>query len=236
MCIWARDLTVDAGGKRILDHVSLHVPRQRLVAIIGPNGSGKTTLLRALAGIISHEGQVRVCEPYSYMPAQPQVDPLALSVDVVKAGLYGSQGSLEEAMDWARKLGVDELVYRRFSTLSSGEKRLVCILRALARRPIALLLDEPLSFLDVSNQALVLRVLREYARLRGASVIVTTHELHYLSYFDEILLLDGGRVRFQGPPEELGEEVIEDVYGVKVVMLKPGVFVPAELLGKASAR
>lgn len=236
MCIIAKELSVEAAGFIILDSIQLSIPPSRLAAIIGPNGSGKTTLLRALAGVVGYKGKTQVCKPHSYMPAQPQIDPLALAIDVVKAGLYGASGGLDEAIRWAPRLGVEGLLHKRFSILSSGEKRLVCLLRALARRPRALLLDEPLSFLDVSNQALVLRVLREYAQARSAAVLVSTHELHYLSYFDEIIVLDRGRTRFQGPPEKLGEDVVEEVYGVKVKMLRPGVFVPAELLGEASVR
>ncbi len=236
MCVEARGLTVEAGGRKILDGIEVRVERGELAAIIGPNGSGKTTLLRALSGTTRYRGSVEVCKPHSYMPAQPEVDPLALSIDVIRAGLYGTGSTVRDAEPWATKLGVEALLYRRFSTLSSGEKRLICLVRALARKPKALLLDEPLSFLDVSNQALALRTLREYATSRRAAILVSTHEIHYLSYFDKVVLISGGRIRYAGPPSGMEEETLESVYGVPVVMLRPGVFIPRDLIEGASVR
>jgi len=225
VCLAARQLTVTAGGETILGPIDFSVPPSTLAAVIGPNGSGKTTLLRAAAGLIAYRGSIEACDKPAYMPAVPQVDPLALALDVLKAGLYGSSVGVEQAVEEAEKLGVGSLLERMFHTLSSGEKRLVCIARALSRRSRLLLLDEPLAFLDVSNQARVLRALRDYAREKRAAVLASTHELHYLRFFDHVILLRGGSKAYEGPPGGLDKSLLEEVYGVELEEPAPGVYV-----------
>jgi len=225
VCLSATRLRVEAGGATILGPIDFSVPPATLAAVIGPNGSGKTTLLRAAAGLTRYKGRVDTCDRPAYMPAVPQVDPLALARDVLKAGLYGAPASFEHAVEQARTLGVEWLLERMFHTLSSGEKRLVCIARALARRSKLALLDEPLAFLDVSNQARVLQVLRDYARGRGAAVLASTHELHYIRFFDHVIVLEGGRKRYEGPPEGLSKDLLEEIYGVELEEPAPGVYV-----------
>ena len=218
--VHVKGLTVYAGGRRILGVEEINWG-QGMHGIIGPNGSGKTTLLRALSGIIEYKGIVEVCgrrprdvrSMISYMPSTPLVDPLARAGDVIEAGLYGvSRGlDVEEA---AEILGIRHLLGRRFSTLSGGEQRLVCIARAIARRPRLLLLDEPLSFLDLKNSVKVLRLLRELSR--RITVIITSHEIEYVSVFDDILVLKEGSPAYKGPSSSVPKRVLEEVYGVSI--------------------
>ena len=235
-CLTVENLTVEYSGRRVLGPISWK-PEGRLVGIIGPNGVGKTTLLMAIAGVTHRKGRVSTCSRPAFMPAQPMVDPLARVRDVIAAGLYGVSPDPNHVSHIIERMGIEGFLDRRFGSLSSGEKRLVCIARTLARKSKVVLLDEPLSFLDVSNQARVLQVLREYAEMVEGVVLATTHELHYLVYFDTILLLFKGRVAYSGDPASLGGEVLERVYGVEIEMLHPGIFVPKPLLeGRPSGR
>ncbi|MCE4624612.1 MAG: ABC transporter ATP-binding protein [Desulfurococcales archaeon] len=218
--VQVKGLTVHAGGLRILGVEELSWGRG-MHGVIGPNGSGKTTLLRTLSGVIDYRGTVEVCghspkearSMVSYMPSTPVVDPLARARDVIEAGLYGvSRGlDIEEA---AEILGVRHLLDRRFSTLSGGEQRLVCIARAIARRPRLLLLDEPLSFLDLKNSVKVLRLLRELSS--KITVIATSHEVEYVSVFDDILVLRDGSPAYIGASSNIPRGVLEEVYGVGI--------------------
>lgn len=208
-------------GARILDNVSLRIGRG-IHGLIGPNGAGKTTLLKAVAGIIEYEGRIlynsKVMDSLTvaYSPATPIVDPLALVKDVLKAGVYNSRGSFKTAIGFLKRLGLGSYLERRYSSLSSGEQRLVWIARTLGRLARIVLLDEPLSFLDVRNQYVLLNALREYVEEYNAVILLTTHEIHYVWYFDTVSVLDNGRLVYSGPPSSLRREALEAAYGVKL--------------------
>ena len=116
--------------------------------------------------------------------------------------------------------------------LSSGERQLVFIARALAQEPNLLLLDEPTSHLDIGHQAKVLGLIRRLNRERGLTVLVVLHDLNLASqYCDRLLLLSNGLLSKEGTPEEvLTYPIIEEVYHTAVVVAKspvsarPGVF------------
>ncbi len=237
----ARGLEVRAGGRVLVRAESLRLG-PGLHALIGPNGAGKTSLLRALAGIVSYRGEVKVCgdrspaearELLGYMPAYPEVDLLARAGNVIEAGTYGASASDGEILWAARLAGVEALLDRRFITLSGGERRLVCLARVLARRPRILLLDEPLSFLDLKNVASVIGLLRSIARA-GRVVVVAGHELQYLSAFDTVTLVSRGKTVYTGAPEDIPLSLLERVYETRLVEARVGgfrVILPGEIFG-----
>ena len=222
-----RDVTVKTNrDKEIIRGITLQLDKG-IHAIAGPNGAGKTTLLKAIAGIQDHSGTVEYCgektseirSKISYMPATPVIDPLATVYDVLRAGLYNSRGNLEYAVKYLKLLRIDHLLHRRFTSLSSGEQRLVCLTRALARVPSLLLLDEPLSFLDVRNQVAVIKLLRRYSMERDAVVLLTTHEIHYLWAFDTVTIISEGSLAYHGDPSSLSKDLLERVYGIELMRM-----------------
>lgn len=239
-----RGLEVRAGGRLLVSVESLRLG-PGLHAIIGPNGAGKTSLLRALAGVVPYRGEASICGRRSpaeardiigYMPAYPEVDLLAMARNVIEAGLYGSRAG-EDSVVWASRLvGVDGLLDRRFSTLSGGERRLVCLARVLARRPKVLLLDEPLSFLDLKNVARVIGLLRGIAG-DGRIVLVAGHELQYLSAFDTVTVVSRGATVYSGRPEEVPLALLEEVYETRLVEARVKgfrVILPGEIFGSTT--
>ncbi|MCE4609006.1 MAG: ABC transporter ATP-binding protein [Desulfurococcales archaeon] len=224
------DLEVSMNGTRIL-YVNKYTVEKGLHLILGPNGAGKTTLLKVLSGILSpSKGIVTICgdkpdkirDMIGYLPALPEVDPLATVENVIEAGLYGSSIEDEsEAVEEAIQLvGISRLLGRRFTTLSSGEQRLVCAARVLARRPRILLLDELFNFLDISNKERVFRIVREYTVRNNAITLVTTHEIYYAGLFDTVTVLRRGEVMFHGRPGNLGEDVLRSAYGIDILSLR----------------
>ena len=203
-----------------LGPVDLEVREGTVAALIGPNASGKTTLLRLLAGVLRlRSGRVSACgheagpggrvdgeRVASYLPAAPQADPWARVGEILEAAGAGEPG-------W---LGVPSR--RRFGELSSGQKRLVCLARALGRARPLLLADEPTAFLDVARQALVLGLLRRHAE-EGGVVIAAMHELHLVETLaDVVVVVSGGRIVASGPPGEvLNPSLLSRVYGVELV-------------------
>ncbi len=224
--IYIKELNVKVENKVILDISNISF-RPGIHAVIGPNGAGKTTLLNVLAGIITPpDSSVSVCgqkpehsrDIIGYLPAMPMVDLLATVENVIEAGLYRARtvNSTENIYKYSKKLGVDRLLTRRFSTLSSGEQKLVCIARVLAREPLILLLDEPFSFLDVSNQVKIFKTIESYTSENNAISIITTHEIHYIDLFDTVTLLKKGRLLYSGMPSELRSELLSEAYGITV--------------------
>ena len=219
-----KNISVKANGRVILDNVSFAFG-PGLNAIVGPNGAGKSTLLKAIAGLTGYTGEIRFCGSRieslrgraSYMPATPVVDPLATVRDVLEAGLYGTSLSVEAALGVLEEFLPLGYSSRRFLTLSSGEQRLVCIARALARNSRVVLLDEPLSFLDVKNQVKILNYIKKYAERSKAIVLAAIHEIHYLHAFQRIMLLDKGKACFQGTTNDLKRELIENIYDLKLL-------------------
>ena len=217
-------ISVKANGRVILSDISFAFG-PGLNAIVGPNGAGKSTLLKVIAGLTGYTGKLRFCGSkieslkgrVSYMPATPVVDPLATVRDVLEAGLYGTSQSTEAALGILEEFLPLEYFTRRFLTLSSGEQRLVCIARALARNSRVVLLDEPLSFLDVKNQVKILNYIKKYTREYSAIVLAAIHEIHYLHAFQRIMLIDGGKAYFQGTTNDLKRELIEKIYGIEIL-------------------
>jgi iron complex transport system ATP-binding protein len=114
---------------------------------------------------------------------------------------------------------LEDFALRPVNQLSGGEAQKVMIARALAQEPEILLLDEPLSNLDLKNQIEVMRLLVRAVRQRGLSAILSVHDLNLaLRFADFFLLLKDGKVHAFATREAINAEVIEEVYGVKVIL------------------
>ena len=226
----------DTSGGWSLKIASLAVAPGEVLGFIGPNGSGKSTLLRLGAGIIEpsagriwlgdvplHEmDRPAVARRLGYLPqsVRPQFDLTAL--EVVSLGrrphLQGlgflrtqDRAAVENAMQMTETRHLSD---RLLSELSEGERQRVLLASILAQEPRILLLDEPTSALDIHHQVLFFQRLRALADA-GMAVLVVTHDLNLASLFcDRLVLLDGGKVRSQGPPERvIRETVLTATYG-----------------------
>ncbi|WP_052296980.1 ABC transporter ATP-binding protein [Pyrolobus fumarii] len=198
--------------------VSLSAPESAVTVILGPNGAGKTTLLRSLAGIYRVD-KGRVLAYGMDVASARRRGILILSPD--EAGLYPrltgwehvrlveriygcSWDGLEEAVEL---LGLGRVMGERVSRYSRGMRRKLQLIMALASCARVLLLDEPLSGLDIVSLRGASRLLRIVAEREGRAVIVTTHELWLAERLaDYIVVLESGRVAAEGPLERLLRE------------------------------
>ncbi len=235
---------VRRGARTVVDGVDLTVERGAWLALVGPNGAGKTSLLHAAAGLIPSRGDLEVsgldprrasrremARAVGLMPQGPVV-PAGVTVrELVALGRTPHLGRFgtETARDLAAvervctRLDLDDLANRPVDELSGGELQRVVLARALAQEPAVLLLDEPVSALDLGHQQSVLDHVDSLRREHGITVISALHDLTIAAqYADRMLLLDHGRVVVHGTPEDvLDEDTLTRVYDARVTVL-PG--------------
>ncbi len=238
MEISAKNVTVTAGGKKLLASVDFELHPGELVALLGPNGAGKTTLLRALLGFIKLDAgcidlggdNVQSLSPIkralraAYLP---QTRPLAwpnIVYDVVALGRYShgtSMGNLS-AIDVAavqeaiEACDIAHLASRKTDTLSGGELARVHCARAFAAQAPLLIADEPVAALDLRHQYRVMELLHDYvAQNRG--VLTVLHDVNLAAkYADRLVWMKDGIIHAVGSPEEtLTPERLAQIYGVQ---------------------
>ncbi len=211
--------------------VRLTAERGDVVAVIGPNGAGKSTLVRALAGVVPlDEGRV-VCDGETWDGPATRTETRRREIGMVfqKEMLFPHLTALgnvafgprsrgvprrlaeERARAWLTRLGVEDLAGRRPAQLSGGQAQRVAIARALVTEPRLLLLDEPLSSLDVGvAMALRLELSRHLADFDGVSVLVTHDALDAMTVANRVLVIDDGRVAQDGTPAEVARQPATD--------------------------
>jgi iron complex transport system ATP-binding protein len=212
-------------GRFVFRRCSAAIGRGRIVALLGANGSGKTTLLRLLLGVIRPtEGTLAVRGRTAFVPQSFQLGFDYSVLDAVLMGRAGHIGLLAQpsARDAAASLealsrfGLAGLAGRPFHELSGGQRQLVMFARAMVSEADILILDEPASALDLSNQAAILDWIRRLSRQHGLTVLFSTHHpQHALEIADEALLMLGSDRFVHGPAAKvLNEANLLALYGI----------------------
>ncbi len=239
------------GGKEILSSIDLDVRADERVCILGPNGSGKSSLIRIIRGEARPwtGDPSMVCELFgrrrwnifdlrSYMGVvvpelERSISPRTTAWDLVASGLFQSYGVYRchhigdderEVTDHTlHRLGMEGFAEREVSTLSSGEMRKVMIARALVNDPLLLLLDEPMTGLDIIARKMFRDSISRLASL-GKGVVMATHDLEdIVPEFDRVVMLKDGKVFKDGPKEEvLTDENMSSLFGVEVRIVRQG--------------
>ncbi len=219
--LWVRHV----GGAHALADVTLYIPAGQFCAVLGASGAGKSTLLRAIGGLIA-PGDGRIL--FDGAPANhalrrriglvPQDFALSGRASVARnvmavadIGIARSFAGLYPPADRARcahllaGLGLDEShLARRVDSLSGGQQQRVAIARALLHRPAVILADEPVASLDPATGAAALGLIRAEAQSLGATVVCSLHQPELARRFaDRIVILDAGRIVFDGTPAML---------------------------------
>ncbi len=226
----AEKLSIERGGKRVLEQVSAQLEPGQITAICGPNGAGKSSLLMGLAGLLNPaEGTVSLdTENLSTIAPRNRAQRmgyLAQGGDVawdvavealVELGRLPHGDSAREPVEAAiAALALEDLRHRPVSQLSGGERARVLLARVLAGEPQWILADEPLAALDLAHQMALVSHLRGCAQ-QGQGVVLVLHDLSLaMNHADRVLVLKDGRLVADGVPEQaLSQEVIAKVWGV----------------------
>ena len=217
-----RGVTASHGRHVVLRDVDLDVPRGSTTAILGPSGCGKTTLLRVVAGFHRADaglvtiGGTAVCGPgldtpperrgIGYLAQEGALFPHLSVAENIGFGLPrrapGRTARIEQLL---LLVGLDlAMGARRPDQLSGGQQQRVALARALAREPDLVLLDEPFSALDTGLRASTRRAVADALAAQGVTVLLVTHDQdEALSFADQVVVMDSGRVLQAGPPAEL---------------------------------
>lgn len=227
---------------RALNDVSFTVEEGEFVSIIGPSGAGKSTLLRCInrlidasEGAIVFDGQdvtkvkgkeLRNVRTKTGMIFQHYnlVDRLSV-IENVLHGTLGKKSTLsgmvghyteeekERAFEILKELGLSDQVYKRCDELSGGQKQRVGIARAIMQQPKLILCDEPIASLDPKASKVIMDQLTEINQNKGITCIVNLHQVDVaMKYSHRIIGVSGGKIVFDGAPDELTEEMIHKIY------------------------
>lgn len=239
-------VTIDAAT--ILDTINVQFSEGEVTALLGHNGSGKSTLLRILArqnrpasGRVLLEGRDyartgarEFARTVSYLPQNPPVTDGLTVRELVVLGRYPWRGPLGRYGDKDYRVidqaisdtALDELQNRSVDTLSGGERQRAWIAMLLAQQTRCLLLDEPISALDVRHQVETLRLIRRLAAERGLTVILVLHDVDLAARFcDRLLALkssaNGATLIADGTPSQImNSETLQRIYSVPMGVME----------------
>jgi len=238
--ISADRLSAGYGGRTIWSGVNFSFEKGEFVAVIGPNGAGKTTLFRVLLGLqrpmsgtISVFGEPpRRGNPHiGYIPQRHTIDTETNveCLELVRLGLSGTRWGFnpvahrdrEAAMSALEAAGASDLAHRRLGALSGGELQRIFLAEALVSNPEILLLDEPLSNLDIRRETELLHLVNGVVRTRGVTALLIAHNINpLLPHMNKVMYVANGRMATGKPGEVLTSESLTRLYGVQVEVLK----------------
>ena len=236
-----RDLSVRAGGKEILSGINADIRCGEVTALIGPNGAGKTTLLLAILGLVPYSGEIRFCRSeehgkgaprIGYVPQRIDLDPnapltvldfFALSSQRLPVFLGASRKSRAGATAALAKGGAGHLAGRPLGKLSGGELQRVLLALALRDDPDILLLDEPVSGVDVSGEELFCDFLDQIHRESRFSLLLVSHDLSVVSrHAGRVICLNRSIVCQGATTEVLTPETLGAMYGSGAHLFRHG--------------
>ena len=241
-----RELCAGYGGREILHRISLTFVPGQVYGIIAPNGCGKSTLLRSITGLhplssgtVLLDGAdlcsltpIQTAQRVAYLPQSRNVP----AISAGRLALHGRFAHLSyprryrreddeitrRALEWT---GAADFASRNMQELSGGQRQRVYLAMALAQDTRTILMDEPTTYLDIGSRFEVMNLARQLAGM-GKAVVLVLHDLELvLRYADRVVVMDGGRVKAEGPPDEV-YPCLRDCFGVEVCRISSpeGVF------------
>jgi manganese/iron transport system ATP-binding protein len=233
-----KGVSVQFNGTLALDNIGFELHHGERVAVIGPNGAGKSTLFNTISGVVSpsrgeiniygHTPGKHIC--IAYVPQRSQVDwefPVNVA-DVVMMGRVRRLGLFRwpKRKDWVvvngalELVGMAHLASRQIGELSGGQQQRVFIARALAQEAELMLMDEPLTGLDVRSQDRMFEIL-DTLREQGITIMVSTHDLNLAAErFDRLMLLNRELIGFGRAGEIFTPELLNKAYSGHMRLLE----------------
>lgn len=229
-CLKVTGLEVKAGDSPILQDVNLHIHCGQIVALIGPNGAGKSTLFKAILGQIPHTGVIdfetagghRTRPLVGYVPQSPTfdrgdpvsvLDLFASSISRWPVFLPVPKALRSRVESCLARVHGESLIDKRVGALSGGELQRVLLAMALEPLPHILILDEPLSGVDVEGERQLLDMLDEIRSSYDLSILLSTHDFATLEQFaDKVVLLQHRVLKVGTPAQVLSSPEFQAVF------------------------
>ena len=223
-------------GKPVLRGATLELKLGQIGIVLGKNGSGKTTLFKNILGILKPKsGKVRIdgknlaklsrkerARRIAYVPQNIQFGELTV-FDSILMGRISYFGFTAGPEDYAavNKILADmqltEFAGRNVEALSGGERQKIAIARAMAQAPQLMIFDEPTGNLDIANEQLIMEEAKKLSREKNITILCSLHDLNQaLQFGDKFFLMKDGVVKYTGGKEVFTEEVIEDIWGIRM--------------------
>jgi zinc/manganese transport system ATP-binding protein len=239
--IVARGLAAGYGSKATWSDANFSIPSGSFTAVLGPNGAGKSTLIRLILGLLHPmagklevfgEAPRRGNPRIGYVPQGSTFDP-ELSIrgrDFVGLGVDGhrwgvrltGRARVAAATDVSiAAVGAEGYADRQLGRLSGGEQQRLLLAQALVGQPSLLLMDEPLSHLDVRNQGAIVQLISEVARQRHLTVLLIAHDVNpLLRHIDHVLYIAQGKLAMGKPADIITSETLSAIYSAPVEVLR----------------
>ncbi|MGI0102127.1 MAG: metal ABC transporter ATP-binding protein [Nitrosotalea sp.] len=238
--VTAENLAAGYPGKTIWQGANFSFARGEFVAIIGPNGAGKTLLMRLLLGLQQPvHGTIKIFSTQpkrgnpriGYVPQRHLIDSdtniecfelvkLALSCKRWGLGL-SSQSEQRSAFDALEAVGAAEIANQPLNALSGGELQRIFLAEALVSNPEILLLDEPLSNLDIRRAKELVQLINKVVRSRNVTALLVAHDINpLLPFLDKVVYIANGKAATGKPEEVLTSESLTALYGVHIEVIR----------------
>lgn len=217
--IEAKNLSISYDEK-VIDDISFKIEAGKVNILMGRNGSGKSTILNAISGIKSYEGEIKTDGKVSYLnqninsKARFTVFETILLGKVADLSLRITKDDKKDAEKILDLLDIREYKDKYINKLSGGEVQKVFIGQALVADPKILLLDEPVSALDLKNQYEIMRIIKDLTEKLSLTTLISLHQIGLIEKFaDNIILIDNQKIYRQGPSKKvMDEEMFRDIF------------------------
>lgn len=220
--IKAENLTISYEDKKVIDNVSFKINKGELTVLMGRNGSGKSTILNAISGLKSYHGQIKTEGKISYLNQNINSK---IKFSVFETIMLGKVNDLSLKIKDEDKKDVEKILEllklndfknKYINKLSGGEVQKVFIGQALVKHPDILLLDEPVSALDLKNQYDIMKIIKDLTHKLKLTCLISLHQIGLIERFaDKIILIDNKKIYRQGSTKEvLDKEVFKKVFNM----------------------
>ncbi len=233
-----KNLNFSYNDKQILKNINFSLEKPEFLCLLGPNGSGKTTLLKNICGLLKvQDGKIsfdnkdllklnrKDLSKNVAIVNQNQENPYEYFVkELVEMGTYVLNLKYSEKKNFLEEIykltEIEEFLDRSINTLSGGEKQRVYLARALGQNTPLLLLDEPISNLDLKHQVIIMELCKTLVA-KGITVISVLHDINFaLNYSDKVILMKKGEIKAFGDKSIVTEELIYEVFEQEVEFIK----------------